>query len=94
MLQTHDQVSTRTCPSCWQPVCHGKAAAIREARQLAGFRRASRVLEDYAVLYFGPALFKIARLLLVAMMCVRARLAYIDVPTRRYHVADFPRIEP
>ena len=29
-----------------------------------------RVLEDYAVLYFGPAMFKIARLLVVAMMYV------------------------
>ena len=28
-----------------------------------------RVLEDYAVLYCGPAVFKIGRLLLVAMMC-------------------------
>ena len=27
-----------------------------------------RVIEDYAVLYFGPAMFKIARLLLVALM--------------------------
>ena len=61
------------------PVCTGKAAAVCEAA-VAFWRR---VLEDYAVLYFGPALFKIARLLLVAMMCVRARLACIDTTTRR-----------
>ena len=29
-----------------------------------------RVIEDYAVLYFGSAMFKIVRLLLIAMMCV------------------------
>jgi hypothetical protein len=28
------------------------------------------MLEDYAVLYFGSAMFKIGRLLLIAMMCV------------------------
>ena len=67
-------------------MCHGKTAAVCEA--------ARRALEDYAVLYFGPALFKIARLLLVAMMCVRARLACIDSPTRRYHIAYFSRIDP
>ena len=61
------------------PVCTGKAAAVCEAA-VAFWRR---VLEDYAVLYFGLALFKIARLLLVAMMCVRARLACIDTTMRR-----------
>jgi hypothetical protein len=29
-----------------------------------------RIIEDYAVLYFGSAMFKIGRLLLIAMMCV------------------------
>ena len=29
-----------------------------------------RILEDYAVLYFGSAIFKIARLLFIAMLCV------------------------
>jgi hypothetical protein len=29
-----------------------------------------RMLEDYAVLYFGSAMFKIGRLLVIAMMCV------------------------
>ncbi len=29
-----------------------------------------RVVEDYAVLYFGSAIFKIARLLFIAMLCV------------------------
>ncbi len=29
-----------------------------------------RVIEDYMVLYFGSAMFKIARLLFVAMSCV------------------------
>ncbi len=29
-----------------------------------------RTLEGYAVLYFGPATFKIARLLLIAMLCI------------------------
>jgi hypothetical protein len=28
-----------------------------------------RVVEDYAVIYFGSAVFKISRLLLIAMMC-------------------------
>ncbi len=29
-----------------------------------------RMIEDYAVLYFGSAIFKIARLLFIAMLCV------------------------
>jgi hypothetical protein len=29
-----------------------------------------RMLEDYAVLYFGSAIFKIARLLFIALLCV------------------------
>jgi hypothetical protein len=29
-----------------------------------------RILEDYAVLYLGSAIFKIARLLFIAMLCV------------------------
>ncbi len=28
------------------------------------------VIEDYSVLYFGPAIFKVARLLVIAMLCV------------------------
>jgi hypothetical protein len=30
----------------------------------------NRVIEDYIVLYFGPAIFKISRLLFFAMSCV------------------------
>ena len=29
-----------------------------------------RIAEGYAVLYFGPATFKIARLLFIAMLCI------------------------
>jgi hypothetical protein len=36
-----------------------------------------RVLEDYAVIYCGSAVFKISRLLLIAMMC--------DAPTLHSH---------
>ena len=45
---------------------------LKDGPLLSLFKEAqlsNRVLEDYAVLYFGPAMFKIGRLLLVAMMC-------------------------
>ena len=45
----------------------GEAASLQH---LKSHSAPPRVLQDYAVLYFGWAMFKIARLLFIAMLCV------------------------
>ena len=75
-MQRAFNLFTESCLCC-VCVCMRRACA-----------RASRVIEDYAVVYFGSALFKIGRLLVIATFSVhifacvyfRVKIAYAYSP--------------
>ena len=51
------------------------------------FYALNRIIEDYAVVYFGSALYKILRLLLVALFSVHIfACAFFRVKVGPYHV--------
>ncbi len=51
----------------WASVLRAAFGASAEGRTVCVLL--GRVVEDYAVIFFGSAVFKISRLLLIAMMC-------------------------